>query len=391
MSKHSTVVELRGVSKSFGSVQALNALNLKVAEGELVTLLGPSGCGKTTLLRIVAGLERPDTGAVLISGRDVTGMPTQGRGIGFAFQSYALFPHLTVRENIQFGLRVRGTDARETDLRVDELLDLVQLPQLGSRMPTELSGGQAQRVALARALAPKPSVLLLDEPLSALDQSVRVEMQEELRRLQRELGATFVCVTHDQGEALTMSDRIVLMGRGTIAQEAAPAEMYSRPRSLFAAKFIGDTNAWPVSITSVNERTKIATARLESGLEVRARMADDFERGVPGVYVLRPEFVAIGEAPASGATGVISVPIVVRDTMVRGESTIVVAELPEGAGSIRVRVPTGDQQLHRPGAEITCSWSVDDAVLFRPDPKADQVANLEMPEPSQTNRSSSPT
>ncbi len=235
-------VALAGVTKTFGSVRALDGVSLDVAEGELVCLLGPSGCGKTTLLRIVAGLEKPDAGAVLIGGVDVTERPTRERPIGLVYQSYALFPNLTVRQNISFPLEVRRQPAGQVRDRVAELLALVHLETEADRYPNQISGGQAQRCALARALAPHPQVLLLDEPLSALDVLVRTRLRDEIRRIQQSVGTTTIHVTHDQSEALAIADRVVVMNHGRIEQIGAPREIYSEPRSRFTASFVGNRN-----------------------------------------------------------------------------------------------------------------------------------------------------
>ena len=236
-------VSLAGVTKRFGHVVALDEVTLDVADGELIALLGPSGCGKTTLLRIVAGLEGPDRGRVLIGGADVTDQPTRERPIGLVFQSYALFPNLTVRQNISFPLEVRGQARAEVGARVDELIDLVHLDAEADRYPNQISGGQAQRCALARALAPHPQVLLLDEPLSALDVLVRTRLRDEIRRIQQRVGTTTIHVTHDQSEALAIADRVVVMNHGRIEQIGAPRDIYGEPRSSFTASFVGNRNA----------------------------------------------------------------------------------------------------------------------------------------------------
>src|SRR3954462_1126669 len=230
---------VRNVSKRFGAATVLDRVDLTIRRGELVTLLGPSGCGKTTLLRAIAGLAQPDTGKVELAGRDVTHVPPHKRNVGVVFQSYALFPHLTVAGNIAFGLKVRGAARREIDAAVERALSLVKLGHLASRRITALSGGQQQRVALARAIAVEPDVLLFDEALSALDRKLREEMQVELRRLLQEIGATAIFVTHDQEEALTMSDRVAIMNEGRIEQLADPRTLYTRPASLFALNFVG--------------------------------------------------------------------------------------------------------------------------------------------------------
>jgi putative spermidine/putrescine transport system ATP-binding protein len=238
-------VRLSGVRKTYGEVIAVGGVDLEIGPGEFFTLLGPSGSGKTTTLRLIAGFERPDSGRIELHGRDVTGVPPYERDVNTVFQDYALFPHMTVGENVAYGLRVKGVPRRERRGRVEEVLRIVRLPGLADRKPIQLSGGQRQRVALARALVNSPRVLLLDEPLGALDLKLRQEMQVELRRIQREVsevGMTFVYVTHDQEEALTMSDRIAVFNDGRIEQVGAPAEVYERPATEFVAGFIGVSN-----------------------------------------------------------------------------------------------------------------------------------------------------
>jgi len=238
-------VRLVGVRKTYGEVVAVDRVDLEIASGEFFTLLGPSGSGKTTTLRLIAGFERPDQGRIELAGRDVTGLPPYSRDVNTVFQDYALFPHMTVAENIDYGLRVKGVPRRERRLRVDEILKVVQLPGLGDRKPIQLSGGQRQRVALARALVNHPQVLLLDEPLGALDLKLRQEMQIELKRIQRavrEVGITFVYVTHDQEEALTMSDRLAVFNEGKVEQIGTPAAVYERPENAFVAGFVGASN-----------------------------------------------------------------------------------------------------------------------------------------------------
>jgi spermidine/putrescine transport system ATP-binding protein len=260
----SATVGLRSVTKRFGAVRAVDDVSLEIEAGEFLTLLGPSGCGKTTLLRILAGFERPDAGAVWIGGADVTTWPAHRRDVNQVFQSYALFPHLSVADNIGFGLRMQRLASDEIARRVSEMVELVALAGCEGRKPHEISGGQQQRVALARALAPRPAVLLLDEPLSALDAQLRQTMQLELKRLQRQVGTTFVFVTHDQEEALTMSDRIVLIDHGRIVQCGDAHEIYHRPVNAFAAEFIGQTNLLPAEV--VERGGELLRCRLESGL-----------------------------------------------------------------------------------------------------------------------------
>ena len=241
-------VSLVGVTKMYGAVKALDHVSVDVRDGELLALLGPSGCGKTTLLRCVAGLERPDRGSVEIGEADITVTPTRERPIGMVFQNYALFPNLTVRQNIAFPLEVRHRPRTEIDARVYELLDLVHLTEQGDRYPKQISGGQAQRCALGRALAPNPEVLLLDEPLSALDALVRGRLRDEIRRVQQLVGITAIYVTHDQSEAMAIADRVAVMNAGRVEQIAAPADLYDMPSTQFSAKFVGSRNAVELAV-----------------------------------------------------------------------------------------------------------------------------------------------
>jgi len=251
-------VDLIGVTKVFGHVRALDDVNLQIASGEMVALLGPSGCGKTTLLRSVAGLERPTSGRILIGGQDVTNVPTRDRPIGMVFQSYALFPNLTVRQNIAFPLEVRHRPAAEVKARVDQLLELVRLVPQADRYPNQVSGGQAQRCALGRALAPSPAVLLLDEPLSALDALVRTRLRDEIRRVQQLVKTTAIYVTHDQSEAMAIADRVAVMNHGRIEQVARPPELYESPATHFSATFVGSRNALELPV--VNGRVVLGGA-----------------------------------------------------------------------------------------------------------------------------------
>ncbi len=293
-------VEARNARKQFGqgdaAVRALDDVSVQIRKGEFFTLLGPSGCGKTTLLRLIAGFEVPTSGQIFLDGQDITNLPPNKRPVNTVFQSYALFPHLTVAQNIAFGLQMLGRPAAEVKTRTDKMLALVKLEALANRKIGQMSGGQQQRVALARALAPQPKVLLLDEPLSALDLKLRQDMQIELKRLQLETGITFIFVTHDQEEALTMSDRIAVMSAGKIQQIGSPRDIYNRPVNRFVASFIGETNFLPATI-SANRITLKAGGTIEaSGSE-----------GLSGdaIVTVRPEqvrLVAPSEAGALPAT-----------------------------------------------------------------------------------------
>ena len=258
-----SILELRNITKSFDGVPVLGGVSLAVREGDFVTLLGASGCGKTTTLRIIAGLETPDGGQVLLQGRDVVNDPPEKRDVNTVFQSYALFPHMTVWQNVAYALRIRGVQKRELEQRVRDALALVQMSGSEKKTPAQLSGGQRQRVAIARALINRPKVLLLDEPLGALDLQLRRQMQYELKKLQQQLGTTFIYVTHDQEEAINMSDRIVLLRGGRIEQQGAPNDIYDRPRTSYAAQFVGSANV--LHGTAVSLRGGAVVVRSESG------------------------------------------------------------------------------------------------------------------------------
>lgn len=284
------MLEVQGLTKRFGTVTAVEDFSLAAA-GETVALLGPSGCGKTTVLRIVAGLERPDRGRVLLAGRDATDWPPERRGVGLVFQSYALFPHLSVAGNVAYGLRFRrGVDRRS---RVGELLELVGLRGYERRKPHQLSAGQQQRVALARALAPEPTLLLLDEPLSALDAALRKNLRGELRALLAKFGVTAVYVTHDQEEALALADRVAVMRDGRLEQVAAPADLYNRPRTPFVATFLGRANLWPGKVVSVDGDRSLVEVAGESIPALRG----EAQQGDEVFLFFRPEWVQVGEGP----------------------------------------------------------------------------------------------
>jgi putative spermidine/putrescine transport system ATP-binding protein len=285
-------LDIRNLEKSFGANHVVKKFELGVQKGEFVSLLGPSGCGKTTVLRMVAGFETPSAGAIVIDGQDVTRNRPSQRNIGMVFQAYALFPNLTVAENVAFGLKVKGVGRAERAARVAEMLQLIGLPDLGARYPFQLSGGQQQRVALARALAPSPQVLLLDEPLSALDAKIRVSLRQEIRAIQRELGITTIFVTHDQEEALSMSDRIVVMNGGVAEQVGEPFEIYNRPASRFVATFVGTLNVLDAEV-----RNAASGSVTVDGQPLELRRPLPAAVGATVSLALRPEAVGLGVAP----------------------------------------------------------------------------------------------
>jgi putative spermidine/putrescine transport system ATP-binding protein len=319
------VVTLAGVHKEYGRVVALNDLSLDVMEGEFVTLLGPSGSGKTTTLMLIAGFEEPTRGSILIRGQSVVGRPPERRDIGMVFQSYALFPHMNVFENVAFPLRTRRVATREVNERVGDILESVRLSGLGHRYPRELSGGQQQRVALARALVYRPSLLLMDEPLGALDRKLREEMQTELKSIQRELAVTTLYVTHDQQEALALSDRVAIMHAGELVQIGSPVELYDRPAADFVASFLGDVNF--VEGTTAQWNEGLAAVDLEVGFTVAADAPRPLAPGKRVRLAIRPErlHLALPGADDDGAWRV-----VVRDVIFHGEVLRYVVETGRG-------------------------------------------------------------
>jgi putative spermidine/putrescine transport system ATP-binding protein len=309
-------VRLLGIRKAYGDVVAVDGVDLEIAEGEFFTLLGPSGSGKTTTLRLIAGFERPDEGTVELGGRDVSGVPPYARDVNTVFQDYALFPHMTVAENVAYGLRVKGVPRRDRAARVEDVLRRMRLPDVGKRKPVQLSGGQRQRVALARALVNRPEVLLLDEPLGALDLKLRQEMQLFLKSLQQDLGITFVYVTHDQDEALTMSDRLAVFNHGRIEQLGTPAEVYERPESAFVAGFVGTSNE----------------------LEREGRR-----------YAIRPEKIHLSDTSAAPAAGMHAEPGRIREVIYAGMVTRFIVELDHG----------GELQVVRQNLETSSAEALD--------------------------------
>jgi spermidine/putrescine transport system ATP-binding protein len=370
-------VELRGVTKRFANLVAVDDLSLAVPEGDFFTLLGPSGCGKTTTLRMVAGFEEATTGRVLIDGEDVAGVPPYKRPTNTVFQSYALFPHLSVKDNVAFGLKRKQVDRAEISRRVEMELERVGLAREGNRRPAQLSGGQQQRVALARALVNLPKVLLLDEPLGALDLKLRKGLQVQLKQIQREVGITFLYVTHDQEEALTMSDRIAVMNQGRIEQVADPEEVYDKPASSFVAGFIGVSNLMPGVVKSSGANGEF---QLDSGVAVRADV-DGFAAGDRCNAVVRPEKLWITAEGEKVDGKLPSVEGLVESSLYLGTSTQMLVRLPDDV-VMTVLCPNTDEEERRRlpggGAKVKLSWAPEHMHLVREsDQGGGRAANAE--------------
>ncbi|MZI93228.1 spermidine/putrescine ABC transporter ATP-binding protein PotA [Vibrio sp. CAIM 722] len=319
------VVRLTGVSKSFDGKEIISNLHLDVNHGEFLTILGPSGCGKTTVLRMIAGFENVDSGQVILDSHDVTHTPAEQRYVNTVFQSYALFPHMTVFDNVAFGLRMQKVPAADIQPRVLEALKMVRLEEMAQRKPSQLSGGQQQRVAIARAVVNKPKVLLLDESLSALDYKLRKQMQGELKRLQRRLGITFIFVTHDQEEALSMSDRIIVMRDGVVEQDGSPREIYEEPKNLFVARFIGEINVFPAVAKSRIDDKRILVDI--NGVESTVYHKETIAQAQKLQVLLRPEDLRLEEISDAENEGIIGY---VRDRTYKGMTLESLIELDSG-------------------------------------------------------------
>ena len=351
-------VRLSGISKRFGEFVAVEDLSLDIREGEFFSLLGPSGCGKTTTLRMIAGFEEPTEGEISVAGEGVRGVPPYRRPVNTVFQSYAVFPHLNVFDNVAFGLRRAGVKGEELKQRVDEACGMVQLVGFEKRKPSQLSGGQQQRVALARALVNRPKVLLLDEPLGALDLKLRKELQLELRNLQHEVGITFVYVTHDQEEALTMSDRIAVMNEGRVQQVADPATLYELPKNRFVANFIGQTNVFSGTVESVDGDR--VTLRVPGGARIVAvaRGADVPGAGVEVDAAVRPEKVRFGDAGENVSS------CMVKQIVYLGMSTQYITEMESGQSLVIYQQNAYDATGPVEGDEISVSWDSNCCLLL---------------------------
>ena len=359
---------VRRLRKSFGAVVAVDDVSLDAAPGEFVSLLGPSGCGKSTLLRMVAGLVDPDAGQIVLAGEDITRVAVHRRNLGLVFQSYALFPHMTVFENVAFGLRRRGVGPAELGPRVERMLELVRLGPLGARHPRELSGGQQQRVALARALVTEPRVLLLDEPLSNLDALLRDEMRVELKRLQERLGTTMIFVTHDQAEALILSDRVVVMEAGRVEQIGRPEEVYRRPATAFVARFLGRANFLAGTVAETGATTTVVG--LDGGLSVVAAPRAGLAPGQPVDVAIRQEAIRIaaaraepGTETAPGAGGPLNrFAATVVFHAFAGQAHHYVIQLANGQ-ELEIAAPGATLPLPR-GSRARVEWSPEDVILL---------------------------
>ena len=367
MAEPAPIISIRGVTKRFGPVVAVDEVSLEIQPNEFFALLGPSGCGKTTLLRMLAGFESPDRGAILIDGQDMTAAPPNRRPVNMVFQSYAVFPHMTVFDNVAYGLRVVRTPASETDARVREVLEMTRLGELAARKPDQLSGGQSQRVALARALVKRPKVLLLDEPLSALDAKLREAMRLELVKLQNTVGIAFVFVTHDQNEALSMADRIAVMEDGRIRQTARPAKLYEFPNCRFVADFIGTMNFFEGVVRAVADDTAIIDAADLGQVRASIRGAAAVI-GAPVVLAIRAEKLKLAfKAPAEGAN---TVEGRVGAAAYLGDRNHFYIEIPGRGRPVAVatqNVERTDIQAGRTDRKVWLRWSADSVVLLPPD------------------------
>jgi putative spermidine/putrescine transport system ATP-binding protein/spermidine/putrescine transport system ATP-binding protein len=357
LASHSADLALSGLTKTYGETIAVDTVTFRIATGEMVALLGPSGCGKTTTLRMIAGLIEPSAGDIQIGGRSITNVPVHKRNIGMLFQNYALFPHLSVGQNIAFGLEMRGVRRAEAARRVKDALALVQLGHLGDRLPTSLSGGQQQRVALARALVIEPSVMLLDEPLGALDKSLRESMQVELRQLQQRLGITTVIVTHDQEEALTLADRIVIMRAGRLEQIGTPQEIYSRPVSRFVAGFIGASNFLRGYVAGQEGGT--ALVALQGGSRLTVQSASAPPAGEVMV-ALRPEAISVQPFTGDHDTAVNATPATIEQIIYRGSLTHLYLRMDDGAPLLAFHQNRAGERAPAdlsPGGRVIARWT----------------------------------
>jgi spermidine/putrescine transport system ATP-binding protein len=368
-------IEIRGVSKRYGDMLAVDDVTIDIRRGEFLTLLGPSGCGKTTTLNMIAGFVTPTKGAIAIRGRPVTDLPPFERDTSMVFQSYALFPHMTVFDNVAFGLRMRNVGADEVRQRVGEALDMVHLTGLDRRFPRQLSGGQQQRVALARAVVTRPAVLLLDEPLSNLDLKLREAMRLELKSLQRDLGITSVYVTHDQGEALAMSDRVAVMNQGRVEQLGTPDDVYESPTSLFAASFVGATNLLDGTVTEADASG--VTVELAGGGVVRARPGSGLGRGDSATVSIRPEKASMRPGEPTESVGELAA--TVRFVLIAGAEITYQLQLDSGASLTMTALNTDGALRPAEGTRVTVVVPQHHCVAFEPAQVASELVEEEGP------------
>jgi spermidine/putrescine transport system ATP-binding protein len=359
------VIEIDHVTKRFAAFVAVDDAHFGIRRGEFFSMLGPSGCGKTTTLRMIAGFEQPSEGAVRLEGNDVSHVPPYKRNVNTVFQQYALFPHMNVWDNIAFGLRSKRVGKAEIAKRVDEMLEVVRLGDFGKRKPAQLSGGQQQRVALARALVNYPSALLLDEPLGALDLKLRQVMQLELKRIQREVGITFVFVTHDQEEALTMSDRIAVMSDGRVEQIGTPEEIYQNPSSVFVAGFIGMANLLPVTVNGREDDRTVAT--FAGAHRMTVPEGTGIAPGSEATLMVRPERVQLAVAEPTGSR--VGVPATVSDLVFQGPVVRVALATSDGSSVVAHIGPDEELPMIRPGDPLWITWEPDTAVLLHAEPR----------------------
>lgn len=351
------LLSLKHISKNFGEGDVLSDISLDVGRGEFVTLLGASGCGKTTTLRIISGLETPDEGQVILNGQDMTALAPEARPVNTVFQSYALFPHMNVEKNVAYGLKVRGADRATIAARVGEMLELVQMSEYAKRMPAQLSGGQRQRIAIARALAPQPQLLLLDEPLGALDLQLRRQMQIELKRMQQALGITFIYITHDQEEAVNMSDRIAVMRGGRFEQLGTPEEIYDAPRTRYVAEFIGRSSIFTARVDTASGDT--AVAKNENGSFAVDASRAELRAGEQIELCVRTERMRAAGAPVPG----FNLPAAVRETRYAGGSVMTYVTLADGTEV----VATSEERMKdapRPGERVYLHWNPAQAAVI---------------------------
>jgi spermidine/putrescine transport system ATP-binding protein len=355
------VIDIEKVSKRYGDYVAVRETTFQIRRGEFFSMLGPSGCGKTTMLRMIAGFEEVSSGVLRLDGQNVVGVPPYKRPVNTVFQNYALFPHLSVFDNVAFGPRIRSVDGTELDKRVREMLEVVRLGDFSNRKPSQLSGGQRQRVALARALVNHPSALLLDEPLSALDLELRRKMQIELKRIQRDVGITFVFVTHDQEEALTMSDRIAVMRTGQLEQVGTPEEIYDTPDTAFVARFIGSANMIPVTIEA-NHGDRVQLKLPGARMCDVATSGRSFPAGEAALLMVRPEDLKLAcDAPTEGAAGL---PVTLTDMVFQG-AVVRCSLLDAESNELVIFLEEDEQQPEfRPGASLWLSWRQSSARLL---------------------------